>query len=215
MVTQFSILSLTGSNYATADPGKLGSNILIDDYVIMPAFACDRTTMIEIGVFSHEFGHAFGLPDLYDTRKPVELAGIGGWGLMASGSWGGDGSTTPETPSHMEAWSKEFLGWVSPRIVDRDELGVQIRPVEKTGDVVRVDYTDSADPEDKKYLLLEYRAKEGFDKSIKGAGLLITEVNNVQVQSGLVNNTVNDSAMDMGINVIEADGARNLDRNQN
>ncbi|WP_114431313.1 M6 family metalloprotease domain-containing protein [Phyllobacterium bourgognense] len=212
---RFSILSLTGSNYETADPGKLGSNILVDDYVIMPAFACDRTTMIEIGVFSHEFGHAFGLPDLYDTRKPVESAGIGGWGLMASGSWGGDGSTTPQTPSHMEAWSKEFLGWVSPRVVDRDQLGVQIRPVEKTGDVVRVDYTDAADPEDKKYLLLEYRAKEGFDRSIKGAGLLVTEVNNVQVQSGLVNNTVNDSALDMGINVIEADGARNLDRNQN
>ena len=43
--------------------------IRIDDYTIMPAVACDGSGMIEIGVFCHEFGHALGLPDYYDTEK--------------------------------------------------------------------------------------------------------------------------------------------------
>src|SRR3712207_2107900 len=111
---------------------------MIDDYVIMPALACNGTTMIPIGVFSHEFGHAFGLPDLYDTRSPPESAGVGGWDLMASGSWGGDGSSSPMTPSHMSAWSKEFLGWLSPRVITQDTRDVEMRPTMRSGDAVRI-----------------------------------------------------------------------------
>ncbi|RWQ31001.1 MAG: M6 family metalloprotease domain-containing protein [Mesorhizobium sp.] len=207
---RFSLNSLTGSNYQTQDAGKLGSNILIDDYVVMPALACDGSTMIQIGVFSHEFGHAFGLPDLYDSQRPNESEGVGAWGLMGSGSWGGDGHSTPQTPTHMETWSKEFLGWISPRVIDTDQTGVVIRPV-STGDAVRVDYADTADPEDKKYLLLEFRKTEGFDSSLKASGLLVTEVNNSRVEAGLVNNSVNGSPLDMGVNIIEADGQRHLD----
>lgn len=207
---RYSLQSWTGQNFQTNDPGKLGTNILVDDYVIMPAFACDLTTMIQIGVFSHEFGHAFGLPDLYDARKPYESEGVGGWDLMAAGSWGGMGST-PQTPSHMSAWSKEYLGWVTPRVIETDQKGVTLEPVQH-GDVVKVEYTDAADPADQKYLLLEYRVQEGFDKSIAKSGLLVTEINNVRVQGGLGSNTVNDLPLDMGVNVIEADGKRELDR---
>ncbi len=212
---RFSIQSWTGSNFETDDLGQQGVNILIDDYVIMPAFACRSNEMIQIGVFSHEFGHAFGLPDLYDSRDPVNSAGIGGWDLMASGSWGGDGGSRPESPSHMGAWSKEFLGWVAPRVIEGDESGVRIEPMMPSGDVVRVDYSDEADPDDTRYLLLEYRTQDGFDSSLTNSGLLVTEVNNTRVQGGLPDNSVNASPFDMGVNVIEADGQRDLDRDEN
>jgi M6 family metalloprotease-like protein len=212
---RFSLAALTGSDFVTADSGALGVGIMIDDYVVMPALACDGATMIQIGVFSHEFGHAFGLPDLYDARRPVESAGIGGWGLMGSGSWGGDGTSAPERPSHMEAWSKEFLGWVSPKVIESDETGIRITPVQNGGNVIRVDYSASADPEDKKYLLLEYRTQQGFDASLPTNGLLVTEIDNTRVESGLINNTVNDSALQMGVNIIEADSRRDLDKNTN
>ena len=212
---RFSIQSWTGSNFETDDVGQQGINILVDDYVIMPAFACDGRTMIQIGVFSHEFGHAFGLPDLYDSQAPDESAGMGGWELMASGSWGGDGSSSPESPSHMTAWAKEFLGWVTPRVVEADESGVRIEPVIPSGDVVRVDYSDEADPGDTKYLLLEYRTQDGFDGSLTNGGLLITEINNTRVAGGLPNNSVNGSPFDMGVNVVEADGERDLDNDDN
>jgi M6 family metalloprotease-like protein len=211
---RFSIQSWTGSSFETNDPGHHGANIRIDDYVIMPAFACDGSTMIQIGVFSHEFGHAFGLPDLYDSQEPSESSGIGGWGLMASGSWGGD-DAQPHSPSHMTAWSKEFLGWVSPKVIENDESNVRITPMTQSGDVVRIDYSNAADPDDTRYLLLEYRTQDGFDRSLTNSGLLVTEINNTRVQGGLVNNSVNASPFDMGVNVIEADGKRDLDNRRN
>ncbi|MDH4197893.1 MAG: M6 family metalloprotease domain-containing protein, partial [Candidatus Aminicenantes bacterium] len=95
----------TGSEYTTNDARSGGGFIKVDDYVIMPGFGCNGTTMIEIGVFVHEFGHAFGLPDLYDTDgSNGDSEGVGSWCLMASGSWGGD-TSSPETPTHMCAWA--------------------------------------------------------------------------------------------------------------
>ena len=57
----------------------------------------------------HEFGHALGLPDLYDTD--YSSSGIGNWGVMSGGSWGGNGSS-PWYPVHFSAWCKTTLGWV-------------------------------------------------------------------------------------------------------
>ncbi|MGR3514346.1 MAG: M6 family metalloprotease domain-containing protein [Paracoccaceae bacterium] len=211
----FSFSGWTGTSYATDDTGFSGQDLRIDDYVIMPGLACDQTTMIQIGVFSHEFGHAFGLPDLYDSVGNEESAGIGVWGLMASGSWGNADATRPETPTHMSAWAKEYLGWVSPREVTSDTTGILLRPVISSGEVIRVDYSDSQDPNDERYLLLEYRTLLGFDAGLPQPGLLVTEINNAVVAPGLVNNSVNASPFNMGVNVIEADGARDLDNHTN
>ena len=52
-----------------------------------------------VGVFTHEYGHDLGLPDLYDTSGGEN--GTGFWTLMSSGSWMGDGTgisaTSPAT----------------------------------------------------------------------------------------------------------------------
>lgn len=92
--------------YVTNDPRTGGGFIRVNDYTIQPALACDGSTMIQIGVFCHEFGHAFGLPDLYDVDGGA--AGIGYWGLMGSGNW-----NTPASPAHFSAWSKLQLGWLT------------------------------------------------------------------------------------------------------
>jgi len=96
----------TGSAWTSNDASANGGFIKVDDYTIQPARNCGGATPIDIGVFCHEFGHAFGLPDLYDTNGGS--SGIGHWGLMGSGSW-----NTTTQPSHMCAWSKGELGWTS------------------------------------------------------------------------------------------------------
>ena len=58
----------------------------------------------KLGVFSHEFGHFLGLPDLYDTS--YRSSGIGNWCLMAGGSWNGDG----DVPARMSAWCLSNAG---------------------------------------------------------------------------------------------------------
>jgi M6 family metalloprotease-like protein len=98
--------------WVTDDPRTGGGSIVVWDYTIQPALGSGSTGCgpgtIEIGVFCHEFGHAFGLPDLYDWDGGAS-EGIGHWGLMGSGNW-----NRPPNPAHMCAWSKAELGWVIP-----------------------------------------------------------------------------------------------------
>jgi len=64
-----------------------------------------------LGVWVHEISHLLGLNDLYDLDTPAlpddGQGGLGVWSLMASGTWGGDGST----PSGLDAYSRRQLGW--------------------------------------------------------------------------------------------------------
>ncbi len=72
--------------------------------------ACNGSSIMPVGTVAHETGHAFGLPDLYDTnlRSPLVTQGIGEWGIMGSGNY-----TQPYSPSRFEAWSLAELGWVA------------------------------------------------------------------------------------------------------
>ena len=71
-----------------------------------------------VGVFTHEFGHDLGLPDLYDTSGGEN--GTGFWTLMSSGSWMGDGTVDiGSKSSHMGAWEKFQLGWLNYEVAQR------------------------------------------------------------------------------------------------
>gem|GEM_PF-3179369 len=170
-----------GSPYVTNDPAAGGGFIKVSDYTIQPLLSCDGTSLIEIGVYTHEFGHAFGLPDLYDTNSNNGTSeGIGHWGLMASGSWGGDGSH-PQTPSHMCAWSKEQLGWVTPQVVCASATGLGLNDVETTGEVLKVYPHGLTDTE---YFLIENRTQTGFDAWLPTSGLAVWHIDNDQAGNG-------------------------------
>ncbi|MEA3091294.1 MAG: hypothetical protein QOJ04_2636 [Caballeronia sp.] len=201
---RFRLSDLTGRDYETKDLDKTGRKIRIDDYVIMPALDCSGNNMIQIGVFAHEFGHAFGLPDLYDTSNPARTQGVGNWDLMGAGSWGGDGKT-PSRPAHMSTWSKDFLGWITPTAVSVDRNRVELRPVEKFPDALRVNITPEV------YYLVEYRTKTGYDDSLTGPGLNVWRINGAGVRIGLLNNSVNADPTNPGVYLIQADGKRELD----
>ena len=200
-----SLASWNVTPFETADAGAGGAKIKVDDYVIMPAFNCDGASMIHIGVFAHEFGHAFGLPDLYDTvSSNGKSQGDGVWCLMASGSWGGD-NQSPELPTHMSAWSKSFLGWLQPTLVTATQQ-VTLKPVQSGRTAaLKVPISNT------QYYLLEYRAAAGFDAKLPSAGMLIWRINDTVVQSGLNTNTVNGDAANKGVDLVEADGLNQLD----
>lgn len=75
----------------------------------------DYTTEPEnggLGVFTHEFGHDLGLPDLYDTTNRAQND-VSYWSLMSAGSWLGDGKTDiGSRPGYMGPWEKLQLGWL-------------------------------------------------------------------------------------------------------
>lgn len=199
------ITSWGAAEFETNDVGASGARIKVDDYVIMPALNCDGQTMIHIGVFAHEFGHAFGLPDLYDTVQSNGVSqGIGNWCLMAAGSWGGD-DNSPELPSHMSAWAKVFLGWLQPQLVTATRP-VSLAPV-YSGRVAALKVPISSS----QYYLIEYRNHTGFDGKLTGTGLLVWRINDTVINAGLATNRVNGDAANKGVDLVEADGRNQLD----
>ncbi|RJQ17034.1 M6 family metalloprotease domain-containing protein [Candidatus Woesearchaeota archaeon] len=152
---------------------RLRDGVNIHTYSIQPEY-WNSPGDITIGVYCHEIGHLFGLPDLYDTDNSAQ--GVGKWSLMAKGSWGG---TLGNSPSHFDAWSKIRLGFVSPTIINGTQ-SVQIPNAENTSTVflLRSNLTNSTE-----YFLVENRQKVGYDTSLPGAGLLIWHIDDTKTSN--------------------------------
>ena len=193
--------------YVTQTPSANGGQILIDDYAIVAALGCDARHVNQIGIFAHELGHGFGLPDLYAVGKGKSYAGVGRWGLMGSGAWGCTGGI-PARPCHMTAWSKEALGWANVTTLAPDaDLGViTLDPVETSGDVIRIDAGDGSGD----YFLLENRQPLGFDVNLFSPGLLVWQIDVDMVGSAWPSNIVNSSPGRMGVWLRQGDGENDL-----
>jgi M6 family metalloprotease-like protein len=180
-----------GRQYVTNDCKKTskgvpipGTFIKIDDYVLVPGASkllspAKKNAISEIGVFCHEFGHALGLPDLYDrTPSSPNSWGIGAYCTMSWGMYGVD-RETPGRPVSLSAWCKYFLGWAKADTLSKNGL-VTIEPVEKQNQIYRVDIPGTSRQE---YFLIEYRAKwwkDGtrinWDEDLPISGLLVWHV---------------------------------------
>ncbi|PHR55605.1 MAG: hypothetical protein COA44_10175 [Arcobacter sp.] len=121
-----------------------------------------RGNYASIGIMAHELGHgAFLLPDLYDTDGSSE--GIGGFGLMGSGSWGLKVNEDPgATPVHMSAWSKFQSGFLIKSDINISSNNILITETEQLGhQVLRINTQDT-----KEYFLIENRSKYGYDAGL-------------------------------------------------
>lgn len=143
-----------------------------------------------MGIMVHELGHlAYGLPDLYDTDG--SSAGIGPFGLMASGSWGNSSSDNwaGETPVSTSAWSKYVLNWVDD-IEGSGNVSIQSSGTGSAADTVFMVSTANSD----QYFLVENRQATGYDRGLERwlgggftGGLAIWHIDETK------NNNTNDS----------------------
>jgi len=175
--------------------------VRISDYVLQPALNCGLpATPISIGVFAHEFGHALGLPDLYATGDNPPNEGIGEWGLMGAGNW-----NVPDSPSHMEAWSKMQLGWAPVQTISTNSH-VVLDPVETTGAIARINVPGTSE-----YFLLENRQRIGSDAKLFAPGLLIWHVDSATVANKWNSNSIENVTDHKGLDLVEANGLGGLD----
>ncbi len=187
-----------------------GSFLRVNSYTLQSAVggntACTTGQIMPVGTVAHETGHAFGLPDLYDTDANSNTEGIGEWGLMGSGNY-----ARPWSPASFEAWSLVELGWVT---VDTLSSGAErSAPAVQTADTVY--YGATADPST--YLLLENRQRVGSDTAMmnpafsraKGPGLLIWQIDAARVAATRSSNTVN-AGIGQGVALVQADGLNQL-----
>ena len=196
------------SPYVTKTNRPGGGKIRISDYIIQSAVggdqACTDGVIMPIGTMAHETGHAFGLPDLYDTQGPTE--GIGEFGLMGSGNY-----ALPKSPSRMEAWSLVELGWVKVDTLTTTGT-ITLNPV-ATSDTVRLLKTQTPG----EYYLLENRAAIESDSAQmnpglfrpKSPGLYVWHIDQGRISAGNFSNTVNTGPV-QGVALEQADGVNNL-----
>jgi immune inhibitor A len=117
----------------TGPSGNLAGGVPLGDSGI---WIGDYTTEPEnggLGVFTHEFGHDLGLPDLYDTAGGDN--GTGFWTLMSGGSWLNHGAySIGTTPGYLGPWEKLQLGWLDYRQVNHGTAAqVRLGPADRTG----------------------------------------------------------------------------------
>jgi M6 family metalloprotease-like protein/uncharacterized delta-60 repeat protein len=196
--------------YTTNDPCPGGGSIKVNDYIIQPEQLNDGG-ITTVGVFCHEFGHALGLPDLYDTDYSSE--GIGDWGLMGGGSWN-EVARAGDRPAHLSAWSKYRLDWVTPTQVVGTLPDEPIEPASSQADVYQLLYGSPSSGGE--YFLIENRQQSGFDAGLPGAGLLIWHV-----EENKTNNTEecyppsNCSTQHYKVTLVQADNQWHLEKNTN
>ena len=126
--------------------------------------------MCGIGTACHEFGHAMGLPDFYDTDYDTNeiAAGPFEFSLMSGGSYNGEG----RIPPYLGIEERILLGWL-----DRSVLA----EFSKSGDYVlppvqeNKAYKTLTDQEGE-YFIYECRGASGWDAGLPAHGMLVYHV---------------------------------------
>ena len=199
----------------------------------------------QTGVYAHEFGHALGLPDFYDTAYSSE--GVGNYSMMSGGSWmryPDSAAYSGNSPTHFDPFSKIFLGWTEPIEVKPEdgEQTITLPPINRASSdngIVKMEVPGSNGTE---YFLFENVQQDGFNKGLirQGAdshGLVAWHVDeniiNLYQTAGFRPNNVenwmnkrfqyNQSEIasngtvvtHYGLSVLQADGKYDLEKNKN
>ena len=120
-------------SFASRDIGANGDAIEVSPRVRAGSLSREGGFSQTAGTMAHEYGHALGLPDLYDLKysgPEDDSAGIGKWGLMG---WGAHGWNGDDGPNPFSAWSLKKLGWIG-------EANSRLERIE--GDVVDLSVED-------------------------------------------------------------------------
>ncbi|MFH1978443.1 MAG: M6 family metalloprotease domain-containing protein [Candidatus Aenigmatarchaeota archaeon] len=153
--------------------------VIISDYCIFPEVTYD-TLNLTIGVVVHEWGHIFGLPDLYDIDGSSR--GIGVWGVMGHGSWMGI-VNNGDSPSHLSAWSKIQLGFADPLFINSSLTTVQLPASETSNESIYRLWTNNTQLS--QYFLVENRQRLGYDIPLRGTGLLIWHIDEAKSSNNM------------------------------
>jgi len=149
-----------------------------------------------IGVFCHEFSHALGLPDFYDTNN--RAFGMDYWSLMDYGQYAAYGCT----PVGYTAYERAFMLW-QPLEELKEPCTLRIPCFAKGGHGYKI----VNDANSNEYYVLENRQDFGWDRlcRTRGHGLMVTHVD--YDRSIWVNNKVNTDMSHQCMTIIPANNS--------
>lgn len=165
------------------DLESAGLSLTLDDKTVSK-YACtneligygDREgQMCGIGTACHEFGHAMGLPDFYDTDYSDHnglSAGMFCFSTMDSGSYNNDG----RTPPYFTMEERIMLGWTDEGSF-REFTASGTYNIGSVAD--NIAYRTMTD-QDGEYFVYECRGNSGWDAGLPAHGLIVTHVDRSQ-----------------------------------
>lgn len=192
-----------------------GQFLLVRDYTIQSqrggASGCASGSIMGVGTVAHETGHAFGLPDLYDTSG--QTWGIGDWSLMGLGN-----QVTQMSPASYDPWSLFELGWATVALLEESRTVT-------TGPRLLTDtlFLAQAASAPQQFVLVENRQAVLSDSAQMGPGvlarqkmpgLLLWHIDQAKILAGLSANTVNNGPTH-GVALLQADGLNDLRARRN
>lgn len=153
-----------------------------------------------IGTFCHEFSHALGLPDFYNTNGTRGIFGMDAWSLMDYGQY----NNLSRTPVGYTAYEREFFGWLKIDTLANQKQLVSLPPLHSDSVHVAYRIPNESDPTGNEYYLLENREQSDWFMPIYGEGMMILHVD--YLRSAWTGNTVNNNANHQRMTIIPADG---------
>ena len=161
--------------YAGLSPYKAGVKFEADGVKVDRFFMTSElrggsgSNICGVGTPAHEFGHALGMPDFYDTDGKGSGGIAGGmynFSLMDHGCYNNDA----KTPPYLSSEEKILLGWMTDEDTQAMPGGqVSLEPVNRNKALRS--YTDV----EGEYFVYEYRSGQGWD-AYAPQGLLVYHV---------------------------------------
>lgn len=155
--------------------GEPVDGVRVEEYIMLAESS-------PLGTFAHEFGHDLGLPDLYDTINGGTV--VGSWCLMDYGSWANEG----DTPTHLSAWCKIDLGWITPTLVNSSSTYF-INQIETSAEAYKITTPELENQNE--YFLVENRENVGYDQYLPDAGILIWHIDDYFISLNRSDNRIN------------------------
>jgi len=161
-----------------------------------------------IGIMCHEFSHALGLPDFYDTKHvPAEYYGMGYWSVMCLGCYNGNS----DIPIGYSAYEKHFMGWAEYVNANENPGVYYTLPAWNQGNDIAVKIT--SDVCENEYFIYEFRTKkQKWDAGIQDEGILVTHVS--YVPNRWSDNDLNSNGIQL-MTILPYDGIRSLNDEEN
>ena len=196
--------SIWPHRWTLADLTTKFNNVSVYDYACTSELRSNSgSNMCGIGTFCHEFGHVLGLPDYYVTSG-TDHHTLSEWNILDYGPYLNNGRTPPS----YSAWDRFYLNWLKPT-----ELKVtgtySLDALTSSNSAYLISQNgnfnmNSTSPSPAEFFTLENRQQKGWDTYLPGHGMLVSHI--YYNQSTWENNTVNNAASAMGVDIVEADG---------
>lgn len=158
-------------------------------------------TLMGMGVFCHEFGHALGLPDFYTTNYGHTDVTMGDWSIMCSGCYLPDAHA--RAPIGYTAYERSYLGWEDiPELTEADAVTLYPRGSAEGNNATLIRNPQN----EKEYFILEQRQPGTWYPNKFGTGMFVTHV--TYDANAWYYNNLNNDAKNLRMTYLSANGSK-------